>query len=247
MVLRRPPRPPLPPSAHDVLREARVIGALGGHGVRVPEVLAVGDDPAIIGSPFFVMERVDGRGRLGQRCRPSFDSDAERRRDGRGADRRPGGDARRRLARRRPRGLRQAAGLPRAPAAPFHRAVGAQQDARDRRGRDRRPVAARQPARQRRGDRRPRRLPARQRHVRARRRRAPERDLRLGDGDHRRSRSPTSATCARCGCRPIDPPGGLREHARQGHAASRASRRATSSSRATRSARGAPSATPAGT
>ena len=29
-VLRRPPRGPLPPSAHDVLREARVLRALGG-------------------------------------------------------------------------------------------------------------------------------------------------------------------------------------------------------------------------
>ncbi len=28
MVLRRPPRPPLPPSAHDVLREARLLRAL---------------------------------------------------------------------------------------------------------------------------------------------------------------------------------------------------------------------------
>ena len=60
MVLRRPPRPPLPPSAHDVLREARVIGALDGHGVRVPSVLAVGDDEAVIGAPFFIMERAHG-------------------------------------------------------------------------------------------------------------------------------------------------------------------------------------------
>jgi aminoglycoside phosphotransferase (APT) family kinase protein len=58
-ILRRPPRPPLPPSAHDVLREARVIGALRGQA-RVPEVLAVCDDEAVIGAPFFVMERVDG-------------------------------------------------------------------------------------------------------------------------------------------------------------------------------------------
>src|SRR3954467_12167924 len=43
VVLRRPPRGPLPPSAHDVLREARVLSALDGHGVRVPRVLAVCD------------------------------------------------------------------------------------------------------------------------------------------------------------------------------------------------------------
>src|SRR3954469_25606628 len=59
-VLRRPPRPPLPPSAHDVLREARVISSLDGHGVRVPKVLAVGSDESVIGAPFYVMERVDG-------------------------------------------------------------------------------------------------------------------------------------------------------------------------------------------
>jgi aminoglycoside phosphotransferase (APT) family kinase protein len=60
IVLRRPPRPPIPPSAHDVLREARVLRALDGRGVRVPRVLAVNDDPGVIGSPFYVMERVDG-------------------------------------------------------------------------------------------------------------------------------------------------------------------------------------------
>ena len=36
VVLRRPPRPPLPPSAHDVLREARLLRALEGTPVRVP-------------------------------------------------------------------------------------------------------------------------------------------------------------------------------------------------------------------
>jgi len=60
VVLRRPPRGELAPSAHDVLREARVLGAVGPAGVRVPAVLAVGDDPAIIGKPFYVMEAVDG-------------------------------------------------------------------------------------------------------------------------------------------------------------------------------------------
>jgi len=60
VVLRRPPRGPLPPSAHDVLREARVLSALDGRGVRVPRVLAVCDDEGVIGSPFYVMERVEG-------------------------------------------------------------------------------------------------------------------------------------------------------------------------------------------
>jgi aminoglycoside phosphotransferase (APT) family kinase protein len=58
-VIRRPPRPPLPPSAHDVLREARVIHALAW-SARVPEVLAVCEDPEVIGAPFYVMSRVHG-------------------------------------------------------------------------------------------------------------------------------------------------------------------------------------------
>jgi aminoglycoside phosphotransferase (APT) family kinase protein len=58
-VVRRPPRPPWPPSAHDVLREATVLRALRGRA-RVPAVLAVCADPAVIGAPFYVMERVAG-------------------------------------------------------------------------------------------------------------------------------------------------------------------------------------------
>jgi aminoglycoside phosphotransferase (APT) family kinase protein len=60
LVLRRPPRGPLPPSAHDVLREARLLRALAPTGARVPRVLAVGEDPSLIGAPFYVMARVAG-------------------------------------------------------------------------------------------------------------------------------------------------------------------------------------------
>ena len=60
VVLRRPPRGPLPPSAHDVLREARLLGALGLTPVRAPTVLAVCDDESVIGVPFYVMEEVEG-------------------------------------------------------------------------------------------------------------------------------------------------------------------------------------------
>jgi aminoglycoside phosphotransferase (APT) family kinase protein len=60
VVLRRPPRGPLPPSAHDVLREARLLRALEATHVRVPRVLAVCEDPAVIGAPFYVMEQVVG-------------------------------------------------------------------------------------------------------------------------------------------------------------------------------------------
>src|ERR1700730_13808149 len=60
VVLRRPPRPPLPPSAHDVLREARLLRALRDTPARVPAVLAVCEEEATIGSPFYVMERIEG-------------------------------------------------------------------------------------------------------------------------------------------------------------------------------------------
>jgi len=60
VVLRRPPRGPLPPSAHDVLREARLLKALEATPVRVPKVLAVCDDVSVIGAPFYVMELIEG-------------------------------------------------------------------------------------------------------------------------------------------------------------------------------------------
>ena len=59
-VLRRPPRPPLPPSAHDVLREARLLTAVQDADVRTPRVLLTCDDESVIGAPFYVMERVAG-------------------------------------------------------------------------------------------------------------------------------------------------------------------------------------------
>jgi aminoglycoside phosphotransferase (APT) family kinase protein len=58
-VLRRPPRGPLPRSAHDVLREARMLAALDRAGVAVPRVLAVCDDVSVIGAPFYVMPYID--------------------------------------------------------------------------------------------------------------------------------------------------------------------------------------------
>jgi aminoglycoside phosphotransferase (APT) family kinase protein len=60
VVLRRPPRGPLPPSAHDVLREARLVRALEPTPVRAPRVIAVCADAAVIGAPFYVMELLDG-------------------------------------------------------------------------------------------------------------------------------------------------------------------------------------------
>src|SRR5215210_7365876 len=81
VVLRRPPRPPLPPSAHDVLREARVLVALAPSPVRTPRVLAVCPDEAVIGAPFYVMERVEGEV-ITSALPAAFDDPAARRRIG---------------------------------------------------------------------------------------------------------------------------------------------------------------------
>jgi aminoglycoside phosphotransferase (APT) family kinase protein len=54
-VLRRPPFGPHPPSAHDVIREARVMRALRDTGVPVPRVLSTCESDEAIGAPFYVM------------------------------------------------------------------------------------------------------------------------------------------------------------------------------------------------
>jgi aminoglycoside phosphotransferase (APT) family kinase protein len=59
-VLRRPPRPPLPPSAHNVLREAQLLKAVENADVRTPPVLAACDDESVLGVPFYVMEYIEG-------------------------------------------------------------------------------------------------------------------------------------------------------------------------------------------
>jgi aminoglycoside phosphotransferase (APT) family kinase protein len=79
VVLRRPPRGPLPPSAHDVLREARLLGALEPTPVRTPRVLAVCEDTRVIGAPFYVMERVKGEV-ITDRLPEPLDSELERER-----------------------------------------------------------------------------------------------------------------------------------------------------------------------
>jgi aminoglycoside phosphotransferase (APT) family kinase protein len=79
VVLRRPPRPPLPPSAHDVLREARLLRALESTAVRVPRVVAVGDDESVLGVPFYVMEEMQGSV-VTSHVPPGLDTEEERRR-----------------------------------------------------------------------------------------------------------------------------------------------------------------------
>src|SRR5687768_18296671 len=80
-VLRRPPRPPIPPSAHDVLREARLLTGVQEADVRTPPVLAVCDDEAVIGAPFYVMEYIDGVVVTTQMPQ-ALDTEEERRRAG---------------------------------------------------------------------------------------------------------------------------------------------------------------------
>ena len=79
VVLRRPPRPPLPPSAHDVLREARLLRALEGTPVRVPRVIATCDDEDVLGVPFYVMEEIEGSV-ITSEIPDELDNPAERRR-----------------------------------------------------------------------------------------------------------------------------------------------------------------------
>ncbi len=76
LVLRRPPRGPLPPSAHDVLREARLLRALEPTPVRVPKVFAVCDETELIGAPFYLMEKVEGEV-LSHALPPALDTPAE--------------------------------------------------------------------------------------------------------------------------------------------------------------------------
>lgn len=61
MVLRKQPAGPVLPSAHAVDREHRIMAALANTDVPVPAMLSFCADPQILGTPFYVMERVDGR------------------------------------------------------------------------------------------------------------------------------------------------------------------------------------------
>jgi aminoglycoside phosphotransferase (APT) family kinase protein len=60
-VLRRKPPGALLPSAHAVDREHRVQKALGAAGFPVPRVRALCEDVSVLGSMFYVMDRVPGR------------------------------------------------------------------------------------------------------------------------------------------------------------------------------------------
>lgn len=61
LVLRKQPPGVLLPSAHAVDREARIMKALAATDVPVPEVLAFCEDRSVVGTPFYVMRKLDGR------------------------------------------------------------------------------------------------------------------------------------------------------------------------------------------
>jgi len=60
-VLRKKPAGALLPGAHMIEREYRVIKALEGSGVPVPAVPLLCEDPAVIGTPFYLMDFLEGR------------------------------------------------------------------------------------------------------------------------------------------------------------------------------------------
>ena len=60
VVLRRPPLAAVLPTAHDMVREHRVLSALADTDVPVPAVHHLCTDTDVIGAPFYVMDRVDG-------------------------------------------------------------------------------------------------------------------------------------------------------------------------------------------
>ncbi len=61
MVLRKKPAGPILKGAHAVEREYRVLAALHPAGLPVPRPLVIEEDAAVLGTPFYLMERVEGR------------------------------------------------------------------------------------------------------------------------------------------------------------------------------------------
>jgi aminoglycoside phosphotransferase (APT) family kinase protein len=59
-VLRRPPIGPVAPSAHDMPREYKLLSVINPHFPLAPKPILLCEDPAIIGAPFYLMERRRG-------------------------------------------------------------------------------------------------------------------------------------------------------------------------------------------
>ena len=61
LVLRKQPLGPLLPSAQAIDREYRIMTALEGTDVPVPKALFFHAESDVVGTPFYVMNRLDGR------------------------------------------------------------------------------------------------------------------------------------------------------------------------------------------
>lgn len=61
MVLRKKPAGTILPGAHAIEREFQVLSALCHTEVPVPKPILLSDDTTILGTPFYLMERVEGR------------------------------------------------------------------------------------------------------------------------------------------------------------------------------------------
>jgi aminoglycoside phosphotransferase (APT) family kinase protein len=59
-VLRRPPLGHVLPTAHDMVREHKVLDGLSRAGFPAPRPVLLCADPEVIGAPFYLMEHVDG-------------------------------------------------------------------------------------------------------------------------------------------------------------------------------------------
>lgn len=61
LVLRKQPAGNVLPSAHAVDREYRILKALSGTAIPVPTALVFHTDRDVVGTPFYIMERMEGR------------------------------------------------------------------------------------------------------------------------------------------------------------------------------------------
>lgn len=61
IVLRKKPDGKILPGAHAIEREYQALSALFGTGVPVPQPLALCEDETVLGTPFYVMQRLEGR------------------------------------------------------------------------------------------------------------------------------------------------------------------------------------------
>ena len=192
-----PPRPPLPPSAHDMVREARLQLALAPQGIRLPPILAVCEDEGVLGVPFYVMA-LPRRPRRHRPAAAGLDDPAARRRLGdelvdalveiHAAD----------VSDPALAAFARPGQLPRAAGAPLLAALGDQRrrarsptSTRSARGS---PTSCREPLPD---DRRPRRLPARQPDGRAGASPTASRPSSTGRWARSAIPAPTSATCSR--------------------------------------------------